>query len=135
MVLSLSILVLIVQPYEKTYMNVADGLLLAFLGFLTLVLVIFQYFHIAVGNGTLPLILATTCSLPQLVLLLSVTYRQLKGKQVVKYITRQVRTFIKRVCKRNQAENELSEANPLPHRLINPNQYNNRAVSTYGSIN
>ena len=135
MFLSLSILVLIVQPYKKTYMNVADGLLLALLGFLTLVLVIFQYFHIAVGYATLPLILATTCSLPQLVLLLSVTYRQLKGKQVVQYITRQVRTFIKRVCKRNRAENELSEANPLPHRLIDPNQYNNRPVGTYGSIN
>jgi len=27
--------------------------------------------------------------------------------------------------KQNQAENEPSDADPLPHRLIDPNQYNN----------
>ena len=35
MLLSLSILTLIVQPYKKSHMNVLDGLLLAVLGFYT----------------------------------------------------------------------------------------------------
>jgi len=36
MFLSLSILILIVQPYKKNYMNVLDGLLLALMGFVML---------------------------------------------------------------------------------------------------
>jgi len=45
MFLSLSIFILIVQPYKESYMNVLDGLLLALLGLVTLLLVIFQYLH------------------------------------------------------------------------------------------
>ena len=43
MFLSLSILVLIVQPYKKGYMNVADGLLLVELGFLAVLIATFLY--------------------------------------------------------------------------------------------
>ena len=42
MFLSLSILTLIVQPYKKSYMSVLDGLLLALLGFLTLLIATFR---------------------------------------------------------------------------------------------
>ena len=135
MFLSLSIFILIVQPYKKSYMNVLDGLLLALLGLVTLLLVTFQYLHniITDGNGALALTLFIICSLPQFILLLNVTYRQMKGKRVVQSIARQVGTFLKKVCTRNHAKGQLSDANPLPHRLICPNQYN-RSVYTYGSI-
>jgi len=43
MFLSLSILILIVQPYKKSYMNVLDGLLLALFGFLILLVITFQF--------------------------------------------------------------------------------------------
>jgi len=43
MFLSLSILITILQPYKKSYVNVLDGLLLALMGFLTLLLVTFLY--------------------------------------------------------------------------------------------
>jgi len=33
------------------------------------------------------------------------------------------------ICKRNQAEDELSDADQLPHRLVNPNQYNKTLLS------
>ena len=56
MFLSLSILVLIVQPYKKSYMNVLDGLLLALLGFVTLLIVTFLYI-LPSANETLPLLL------------------------------------------------------------------------------
>ena len=69
MFLSLSIFMLIVQPYKKSYVNVLDGLLLALLGLVTLPLVTFQYLHniITDGNGALALILLIICSLPQLI--------------------------------------------------------------------
>ena len=43
MFLSLSILITILQPYKKSYVKVLDGLLLALMGFLTLLLVTFLY--------------------------------------------------------------------------------------------
>ena len=128
MFLSLSILILVVQPYKKSYMNVLDGLLLALMGFLTLLLVTFL-FILPSSNETLPLIFVISCSFPQLVLLLSVTYRQLKGKQIAKCIAGKVHTLIKQICARNQGEIEPSVDNPLPHRLVNPNQYNRSLLS------
>ena len=62
MFLSVSMLILIVQPYKKTYMNVLDGLLLAVLGFLTLLLVTFLYI-LPSANGTLLLIFVVYHSL------------------------------------------------------------------------
>ena len=125
MFLSLSILTLILQPYKKSYMNVLDGLLLALLGFLILLLVTFLYI-LPSANETLPLLMVVACGVPQLALLLSVTYRQLKGKQVAQYIAGKVRTLLKR---RNQAEDEPSDADSLPDRLINPNQYSRFLLS------
>ena len=93
MFLSLSILIIILQPYKKSYMNVLDGLLLALMGFLTLLLVTFLYILPSL-NETLPLMFVTACGFPQLVLLLSVSYRQLKGKQIARYIAGKVHTFI-----------------------------------------
>ena len=126
MFLSLSTLIIIVQPYKKRYMNVLDGLLLALMGFLTLLLVTFLYI-LPSSNETLPLIFVIACSFPQLVLLLSVTYRQLKGKQIAKFIAGKVHNLIKQICARNQIE--PSDDNPLPHRLVNPNQYNRSLLS------
>ena len=96
MFLSLSILIIILQPYKKSYMNVLDGLLLALLGFLTLLLVTFLYI-LPSSNETLPLMLVTACGFPQLVLLLSVSYRQLKGEQIARYIRGKVHTLIKQI--------------------------------------
>jgi len=104
--------ILIVQPYKKSYMNVLDGLLLALLGLVTLLLVTFQYLHnITDGNEALALII---CSLPQFILLLNATYRQLKEKRIVQSIARQVGTMLKQVCTQNHAD-QLSDANTLPH--------------------
>ena len=156
MFLSLSIFILIVQPYKKSYMNVLDSLLLALLGFLTLLLITFTFLLPSDRSETLPLIIVITCSLPQLVLLLSVTYRQQKGKWIVQYIAGRVSALLKYVQRGKQAEDELSDAeeDPLPHRLASPDQYNRSLLSvseqahtnsavqgpippvyTYGSIN
>jgi len=67
--------------------------------------------------------------LPQLVQLLSVTYRQLKGEQIAKYISGIVHNVIKQICTQNQGDNELSDTDPLPHRLVSPNQYNKSLLS------
>ena len=123
MFLSLSTLILAVQPYKKSYMNVMDGLLLALMGFLSLLLVTFLYI-LPSANETLPLILVIACGLPQLVWVLNVIYRQLKGNQVARYIAGKVCTLVKQILKQNKAGDVLSDANPLPHRMINPNQYN-----------
>jgi len=71
--LSLSILILIAQPYRKKYMNMLDGLLLALIGSLTLLIVIFQ-FLLPSANEAMPFMIVIACSFAQLVLLLSVTY-------------------------------------------------------------
>ena len=126
--LSLSILILIVQPYKEHYVNVLDSLLLALMGFLTLLIVAIQ-FLLPSADETLPLIFVIACCLPQLVLLLSVTYRQLKGKRIVRCITGKVGTLLKQVRTRNQAGDELSDAESLPHRLVSPNQYNRSLLS------
>jgi len=123
MFLSLSMLIIILQPYKKSYMNVLDGLLLALLGFLTLLLVTFLYI-LPSSNETLPLMFVTACGFPQLVLLLNVSYRQLKGKQIARYIAGKVHTLIKQIRARNQDENELLEDDSLPHRLVSPSHYN-----------
>ena len=115
-------------PDKKSYMNVLDGLLLALMGFLALLLVTFLYI-LPSSNKTLLLIIVISSGLPQLVLLLSVTYRQLKGKQIAKYISGKVHNVIKQICTRNQGENQLSDADPLPHRLVSPNQYNKSLLS------
>ena len=78
-VLRLSMPILIVQPYKKSYMNVLDGLLLGLLGALTLLIVTFEFLLPSSRNETLPIMFVIACGFPQLVLLLSVTYRQLKG--------------------------------------------------------
>ena len=67
------ILILIVQPYKKSYMSVLDGLLLVLMGLLTLLNVTFQYL-LPTANEILPLIFVITTGFPQLVLLLTVTY-------------------------------------------------------------
>ena len=128
MFLSLSTLTLIMQPYKKNYTNVVDALLLALLGFLSL-LVVTLYYVLPSANEALVVIIVIAGGLPQLVLLLSVTYRQLKGKQIVRYITGKVGTLLKQVCTRNQAGEELSDADQLPHRLVSPNQYNRSLLS------
>jgi len=72
------------------------------------------------ASESLPLIFVIACGLPQLVLLLSVTYRQLKGKQIAQYTAGKFSTLLKQICKQNQAGDELSDADSLPHQLINP---------------
>jgi len=116
-------LILIVQPYKKCYMNVLDGLLLALLGFLTLLIVTFQYFNVVTdGNEIQATMFVIICSFPQLISVLNVTYRQLKGKRIVQSIARQVSTLLKQVCTQNHTEGStISDANPLPRRLITPN--------------
>ena len=126
--MSLSILILAVQPYKKSYMNVIDGLLLALLGVLSLLLITFEYL-LPSANETLPLIILIVCGLPQLVLVLSVTCRQLKGKQMAQYIAGKVSTLLEQICERNQVGDELSDADLMPHRLVNPNQYNRSLLS------
>ena len=123
MFLSLSILILIVQPYKKSYMNVLDGLLLALLEFLTLLLVTFLFMPPSAGNETLPLLLVLSSGIPQLVLLFIVSYQQLKGKRRTQCIAGKVNTLLKKVCTQNQTDEEISVADSLPHRLISPNQY------------
>jgi len=129
MFLSLSTLILIVQPYKKSYMNVLDGLLLALMGFLTLLLVTFLYILPSRGNEALPLVLVLTSSIPQFVLMLIVLYRQLKGKWIMRRIAGKFNTLIKQVCTRNQAEEETSVTDSLPHRLISPDQYDGSLLS------
>ena len=73
MVLSLSMLTKILQPYKKSYMNVLDGLLLALVRFLTLLIETFEFLLPSSRNETLPVIFVIACGFPQLVLLLSVT--------------------------------------------------------------
>jgi len=96
LILSLSILILAVQPYKKSYMNLLDGLLLALMGFLTLLIVTFLYIQSS-SSESLPLMFVVACGVPQLVLVLSVTYRQLKGKQMAQYIAGKVRTLLKQI--------------------------------------
>jgi len=128
MFLSLSMLILIVQPYKKSYMNVLDGLLLALMGFGTLLIVTSLYI-LPSTNEFLRLIFVIATGLPQLVLVLSVTYRQLKGKQMAQYIAGKVSTLLEQICGRNQVGDEHSDADSMPHRLIDPNQYNRSLLS------
>ena len=128
MFLSLSILILIAQPYKMSYMNVLDGLLLALAEFQTLLVVTFLYV-LPSSNEALPLIFMIASGFPQLVLLMSVTYGKLKGKEIAKYISQKFHSVIKKMCTRIQVENELSDGDSLPHRLVNPNQYNRSLLS------
>jgi len=74
-------------------------------------------------------------SFPQLVLLLTVTYNQLKGKQISQYIAGKVGIMLKQIRKPNQAEDEPPDADQLPHRLICPNQYNiSESEQTYANV-
>ena len=126
--LSLTIFILIVQPYKKSYMSVLDGLLLALLGFLALMIVAFE-FLLPSSSETLPLIFVIACGIPQLVLLLSVAYTQLKGKRISRYIAGKVSTSLKKIYNRNRADDEHSDADLLPHRLLDPSQYNRPLLS------
>jgi len=81
------------------------------------------------ANETLPILMMIVCGVPQLVLLLSVTYAQLKGNQVAYYIAGKVSTLLKQIYRQNQAEGELSDADSLPHRLISPNQCSRSLLS------
>ena len=129
MFLGLSTVILVVQPYKKSYMNVLDGLLLALIGFLILLIVTLLYILPSARSETLPLIIVITSSVPMLVLLFAALYRQLKGKHIMQFFVRKVNTLLKQVCTRNQAEEEISVADSLPHRLISPNQYDGSLLS------
>jgi len=121
-------LISIQQIASFHYMNVLDGLLLAVLGLLVLLLITFL--QNSRGIKALPLILVIICGFPQFVFLLIVTYRKLKGKWISRYIAGKVSTLVKQnlICKQNQAD-ELSDADQLPHRLVNPSQYNKTLLS------
>ena len=127
MLLGSSMFILIVQPYKKNYMNVLDGLLLGLLGFMTLLLITFKYLLPSATNETLPLIIVITCALPQLALLLSITYRHLKGKWLVKYVAGRVGALLK--CMHIGKQTEDAQEDPLPHRLVSPDQYNRSLLS------
>jgi len=85
-----------------------------FVGFLMLLVITFQ-FLLPSSNETLPLIMMIACGFPQLVLLLTVIYRRLKGKRVVQYIAHNVSILLKQTHRQNQAEDEPSAADSLPH--------------------
>ena len=80
---------------------------------------------------SLPLIILIACGLPQLVLVLSVTCRQLKGKQMAQYIAGKVSTLLKQIRKWKQG-NELSDADSWPHSVVSPNQYNRSLLPDTG---
>ena len=61
LILSLSILILAVQPYKKSYMNLLDGLLLALMGFLTLLIVTFLYIQSS-SSESLSLMFVVACA-------------------------------------------------------------------------
>jgi len=129
MFLSLSTVILVVQPYKKSYMNVLDGLLLALIGFLILLLLTFLYILPSSRSETLPLIIVITFSVPMLVLLFTVFYRQLKGKHIMRFIAGKVNILLKKICAQKRAEEEISAADSLPHRLISPDQYDRSLLS------
>ena len=97
------------------------------MGLLTLLNVTFQYL-LPAANETLPLILVIITGFPQLVLLLTLIYKQLIGKWII-YVTGKISSFLKKIHKPNQAEEELSDTDSLPHRLVSPNQYNSSLLS------
>ena len=132
MFLGLSTFILIVQPYKKNYMNVLDGLLLGLLGFLSLLLITFQYL-LPSRNETLPLIYVITCSLPQLALLLSITYRHVKGKWIAQYVAGRVGALLK--CIHTGKQTEGAQEDPLPHRIVSPDQYNRPLLSVSEQAN
>jgi len=45
------------------------------------------------------------------------------------YIAGKVSTLLGQICKRNQGGDELSDADSMPRRLVNPNQYNRSLLS------
>ena len=47
----------------------------------------------------------------------------------MRYVAGKVKTLLKRMQKQNQAEDEPSDADPLPHRLVSPNQYDRSLLS------
>jgi len=64
-------------------------------------------------NGTLQLLMVIVCGVPQ----------------VAHYIASKVSTFLKQVYRQYQSEDELSDADSLPRRLISPNQYSRSLLS------
>ena len=132
MLLGSSTFILIVQPYKKNYMNVLDGLLLGLLGFLSLLLITFQYL-LPSRNETLPLIFVITCSLPQFALLLSITYRHLKGKWIAQYVAGRVGALLK--CIHTGKQTEDAQEDLLPHRIVSPYQYNRPLLSVSEQAN
>ena len=89
---------------------------------LTLLPVTFVYILPSSRSETLPLVIVITSSVPQLVLLFTVYYRQLKGKHRMRFIASKVNILIHQVCAQKRAEVKISVADSLPHRLISPNQ-------------
>jgi len=111
-------------------MNVVDGLLLAELGLLTVLIATFLYTPPS-GNEKLVLLMVIAFSFPQLILLLTVTYNQLKGKQISQYIAGKVGIMLKQIYKPNQAEDEPPDADQLPHQLICPTSTRNLSLSKH----
>jgi len=66
-------------------------------------------------SESLPLIIVITSSIPQLVLLFTVFYRQLKGKHIMRFIAGKVNILLKQICTQKRAEEKISVADSLPH--------------------
>jgi len=49
----------------------------------------------------------------------------------VQYIVARVSTLLKQTHKPRQAEDKLSDADQLPHRLVSPTQYNRSLLSDF----
>ena len=48
---------------------------------------------------------------------------------MAQYIAGKVSTLLEQICERNQVGDEHSDADSMPHRLIDPNQYNRSLLS------
>ena len=134
---SYAIMIALVRPYKKTYMNVIDTLVMANLALLSLMV---DKLYLEDSNTSLALfyaiIIAIFSILPLLALSGFIAYRILKriNSELGLFHTKMGR--MKRSSKTKvMAQQDLSDDPGLPDRVLRPQQYNLLKVKTFESVN
>ena len=137
---SYAIMIALVRPYKKTFMNVVDTLIVANLALLALTL---DQYYLEDSNTSLALFYVSVISFLSLLPLLSlsgfIAYRVLRRmKSEVVLLCTKKPTSINRWFNNTKAaiaQQDLSDDPELPDRVLRPQQYNFVKMKNFESVN
>lgn len=118
---SVALFIAMVRPYKKTSHNILDSLLMAVIGFMTLLC---MYISSVGGSHTLVLLLILLSLIPHAIVYSYITFELAKRMKLVNYLKTNCCSWLQILRKNASPQNEATaRSESLPDRLVNQGQY------------